>query len=424
MAIQMRRGLLANYDESKMLAGEWGIAIDNDSDNQKAFIAFAPGVSKEVMLVEDAETQIQTATQQAIAEATQEAEAWAHGNSFDVNDYASGDGATTAFTLAETPTTIIAVYVDGETTTAYTLSDNTITFTTAPASGTNNIRVNYTVNNSTDNAKYYKEQAAQSASNASTSETNAGTSATNAHTSELNAAASATAAADSEAWAVGQKNGVDVPSSATQYHNNSKYYSEQAAASAASLTVDSAMSSSSTNPVQNKVINTAISTVLGDMATVETEYASRNFSEGEYIVLNNLLYKVTTDTSAAEEWEVGTNITATTAGAEITALNNNLTWKLAGEVTGKTSLQLPSHFNELQVNVTLEDNYQVTQYFTAEELNGGWYLWGCPYYSTISANITPAFATAYISKNQYGLYNARYGANDRSTTAVSRVYYR
>ena len=41
MAIQMRRGPLAKYNKNKMLAGEWGISIDNDTNNQKAFIAFA-----------------------------------------------------------------------------------------------------------------------------------------------------------------------------------------------------------------------------------------------------------------------------------------------------------------------------------------------------------------------------------------------
>lgn len=159
MAIQMRRGQLANYDKSKMLPGEWGISIDNDSDNQKAFISFAPGVSKEVMMVEDAEEQIAVATAEAIDMATEEAEAWAHGNSFHVNDYASGDGSTKSFTLAETPSSIIGVYVNGSSVSAYTLSGKTITFTTAPASGSNNIRVYYTVNTTTDNAKYYKEQA-------------------------------------------------------------------------------------------------------------------------------------------------------------------------------------------------------------------------------------------------------------------------
>ena len=38
---------------------------------------------------------------------------------------------------------------------------------------------------------------------------------------------------DAEAWAKGTKNGSAVPSTADQYHNNSKWYAEQAAASAA-----------------------------------------------------------------------------------------------------------------------------------------------------------------------------------------------
>lgn len=40
---------------------------------------------------------------------------------------------------------------------------------------------------------------------------------------------------ESEAWAVGQKNGTDVPSTADQYHNNSKYYAQQAAAALANI---------------------------------------------------------------------------------------------------------------------------------------------------------------------------------------------
>lgn len=50
------------------------------------------------------------------------------------------------------------------------------------------------------------------------------TAATNAATSETNAGNSAL---DSEAWAVGQKNGVDVPNTDPRYENNSKYYAEQ-----------------------------------------------------------------------------------------------------------------------------------------------------------------------------------------------------
>ena len=184
-----------------------------------------------------------------------------------------------------------------------------------------------------NNAKYYAEQASYHSNAALTFSGNANdfsvaaaasasaaaNSAENAAASEDNAEASASAAQasdasaanysrDSEAWAVGQRNGSNVGTSDVAYHNNAKYYSEQAdafsnlagahkdaaqlaaqqaaasatsaagsaldasdyadqaAASAASLTVDAALSDTSTNPVQNKVIKQAI-----DSITIETD---------------------------------------------------------------------------------------------------------------------------------------------------------
>lgn len=67
-----------------------------------------------------------------------------------------------------------------------------------------------------NNSKYFSEQASGSATTAGNSATAAGTSATNA----------ATSAADSEAWAVGKRNGQDVPSSDPTYQNNAKHYAE------------------------------------------------------------------------------------------------------------------------------------------------------------------------------------------------------
>lgn len=72
----------------------------------------------------------------------------------------------------------------------------------------------------------YATNAAQSASNASASASAASGSATSASTSASDAEDSAE---DSEAWAVGQRNGVDVPPTDPTYHNNAKYWSEQSA---------------------------------------------------------------------------------------------------------------------------------------------------------------------------------------------------
>lgn len=64
----------------------------------------------------------------------------------------------------------------------------------------------------------YAESASQSADNASASATSAGTSAFTAETNSENA----------EAWAVGQRSGIDVEEDDDTYHNNAKYYAEQA----------------------------------------------------------------------------------------------------------------------------------------------------------------------------------------------------
>jgi hypothetical protein len=243
--------------------------------------------------------------------ATEEAEAWAHGNSFHVNDYASGDGSTRSFTLAETPSSILGVYVDGASVSAYTLSGKTITFTTAPASGSNNIRVYYTVNTTTDNAKYYKEQAASSASSASSSASSASGSASSASSSASAASGSASSAAGSattattqatlsKSYAVG-----GTGSRSGENTDNAKYYKEQAEAAAAMVDAQR---------------------ILGDFASYEpTTTASRTYNVGEYLTHNGYLYRVTTAISSGGTITPGTNVVQTTVGAEIA--NRVLWWQ-------------------------------------------------------------------------------------------------
>ena len=73
-----------------------------------------------------------------------------------------------------------------------------------------------------DNSKYYKEQAADSATTASTKAGEAADSATSASTQALKA----------EGYAVGKQNGTDVTSGSPYFENNAKYYADQADASA------------------------------------------------------------------------------------------------------------------------------------------------------------------------------------------------
>ena len=58
MAIQMRRGFKADIDPTKMLPGEWAIAIDSETENQIVWMCFSPGVVKRMGTYEDFEDMI------------------------------------------------------------------------------------------------------------------------------------------------------------------------------------------------------------------------------------------------------------------------------------------------------------------------------------------------------------------------------
>ena len=58
MAIQNRRGPYSKYNASKMVAGEFAVA----TDEQKLFIAFAPGLSKRILLEDDMDSPALTGT--------------------------------------------------------------------------------------------------------------------------------------------------------------------------------------------------------------------------------------------------------------------------------------------------------------------------------------------------------------------------
>lgn len=53
MAIQMRRGLKADLDPTKLLPGEWAVAIDPETENQVVLMCFAAGVVKRLGTYED-----------------------------------------------------------------------------------------------------------------------------------------------------------------------------------------------------------------------------------------------------------------------------------------------------------------------------------------------------------------------------------
>lgn len=105
---------------------------------------------------------------------------------------------------------------------------------------------------------------------------------------QVNAAQTAASGAqtserNSEAWAVGQKNGQDVPSTEPQYHNNAKYYSEQASES-----VDEAQD------ILDEIVD-AVS-----MVTFTVDFAT-----GNLIYSSDATYNFSINTTTGNlEWEV------------------------------------------------------------------------------------------------------------------------
>ena len=80
----------------------------------------------------------------------------------------------------------------------------------------------------------------------------------------------------------------------------------------------------------------AASSVSAMMATVEsTSIASKAYSVGDYLVLNGKLYEVTRAIIRGGRLTVGTNISETTVGGELTSLNSNLNQKVSS-VNGET----------------------------------------------------------------------------------------
>lgn len=90
-------------------------------------------------------------------------------------------------------------------------------------------------------------------------------------TAEESAEAAATSESNAEAWAVGERGGTPVDSADETYHNNSKYYADQAsdyadaaldaanrAIAATGLEIDTVLDPTSVNPVRNMAIAEAI----------------------------------------------------------------------------------------------------------------------------------------------------------------------
>ena len=92
--------------------------------------------------------------------------------------------------------------------------------------------------------------------------------------------------------------------------------------------IDTELSTTSTNPVQNKAIAEGINSIQSQIvptASIESgETASKAYNVGDFLVKDGILYKVTDAIAQGDALTVGTNIAMTTVGCELSSINERL----------------------------------------------------------------------------------------------------
>ena len=294
MAIQMRQGAYADFDPSKMRAGEWAVSTDADSNKQQIWMCFSPGVVKRMGTVEDFDIEIQILIQEYlddIAESVEKAQTSA--NTATTKASESATSAKNAKTSEENAKT----YASNASTSA-TNAKTSEANASSSASKASNSETN--AKTSETNASTYATNAKTSETNSKTSETNAKTYATNASTSASNASTSATNAKSSE-------------SNSKTYESSAQKYAKQAQDIAESLS--GALRPMGTVTFAN--LPSLSSSVAGDMYNVSDQFTTTSsFKEGAGNVISagSNIY-VTTD----KMWDVlaGSPVTGVKGDNEI-----------------------------------------------------------------------------------------------------------
>lgn len=169
MAIQMRRGLKADFDPQKMLPGEWAVSIDSETSNQIVWMCFHAGVVKRMGTYEDFKAQIEEATddiRELYEETFNEIKAYMEGLADEAEEYkdtavskaqeasGSADVAAANAAVASQKAEAASVSAD-EASSSADESENFRKLSESYAHGGTGVRPNENV----DSSQYYYEQA-------------------------------------------------------------------------------------------------------------------------------------------------------------------------------------------------------------------------------------------------------------------------
>lgn len=218
MAIQMRRGLRADFDPYKMLPGEWAVSIDASTSNQIVWMCFSPGICKRMGTYEDFAEQVKEATADVKTEYVEEFD-----KILDEIKVLSSQVSDDKDAVVSIKTTIEDEYLPQ-------IQEALLEIQEKVSEAKNSADAAAV---SAVNAKKSEVNAKNSETEAKTSETNAATSESNAKTSETNAATSATTATAKATDAANYASSAETSAlTATNKAIEASQYAEEAAESA------------------------------------------------------------------------------------------------------------------------------------------------------------------------------------------------
>ena len=235
MAITMRKGAYADFDPSKMKAGEWAVSTDTDTTKQQIWMCFAPGVVKRMGTVEDFDTEIQTLIKQYLdgmaesVEKAQESAELATSKAQESSDSADKAKASEDKAKEYEESAYSTITTINEAAEATRLNKEAAAQSEANAKASENEALSYknSASDSEQASKTSETNAKTYADNASASATSASTSATDASESKTSASASASQAKTSETNAkTSEINSAKNESEAQKYAEQAKEISE------------------------------------------------------------------------------------------------------------------------------------------------------------------------------------------------------
>lgn len=389
MAIQMRRGLRADFDPYKMLPGEWAVSIDPSTSNQIVWMCFEPGVCKRMGTYEDFAEQVKEATADVKTEYVEEFD-----KILDEIKVLSSQVSDDKDAVVSIKTTIEDEYLPQ-------IQEALLEIQEKVSEAKNSADAAAV---SAENAKKSEVNAKNSETEAKTSETNAATSESNAKISETNAATSATTATAKATDAANYASNAETSAlTATNKAIEASQYAEEAAESAKQSQISAdAAAVSEANAKTSEANAKTYAEQAKEVSALEVMTEENNGigkPDGDTITVDeNGTFKAI----KAEQDGNGKVISDTYATkTEMSAVNTKLINKriLRGTATAAYS----SGWN---ITVNYLDYSHITAY---EPQNGDILIIDIAYQSR---NATSAYSNyLYVGDNSYPIYKFNYNTN-------------